>query len=518
MPPAPSIQDLLDTLRDIDADPDRHQSRSAGFLRSLEDLSDDELDTLDQQLVRRAPKGSGNECWEPEGRYLRICHPAPVESNADDTSKLKTVLQQSANEGSRFKAVGGAWGLSRLGVCRGRIIQMDKHFDFVDVDVAKKEARVGAGATFQDIARVIDGAGLAMANMPGFEQLTIGGTLSVGGLGSGMKHAAICSAVKELQMLCVNDRGNVEERVFRRGDEHFSAAVTSLGALGVITSVTLDLMPSYFLKESREPLSWHEIKVALPALLQRQRDDSPVHGALHSAEVWLSPYSDGKNCILGKRRYDRGPAKGTRPPALRKPRQPLMRFLGHLLNLFPNRRWDPLLFALEQTESDPVILPWHEGLNFGAPNWVRVLASAVAVPLDAVVSGTLVEDLSAHLQKLAKDHDQFITSPIGLRFGGASDSWMSMAHGRETCLIEIPVLIDTDSASDTLTRFVRDWTKGVKGRPHWGQFNPLSAAEISERYPVKNRREFGKAMKALDPKSVFATERIRTLRGLFTQL
>jgi xylitol oxidase len=122
-----------------------------------------------------------------------------------------------------------------------------------DVEVGDGVATVGAGMTYAAVAAELDAAGLALHNLASLPHISVGGAIATATHGSGVGNGNLASAVAGLEM--VSSSGDVLR--LQRGDADFEGAVVGLGALGVVTRVTLDVEPAFEVRQDVfEGLSW----------------------------------------------------------------------------------------------------------------------------------------------------------------------------------------------------------------------------------------------------------------------
>ena len=115
----------------------------------------------------------------------------------------------------------------------------------VEIDTARRLARVAAGLRYGDIVESLDAAGLALPNLASLPHLSVAGAVATGTHGSGPGNQGLASAVSGLEL--VNGDGDLVE--LRRGEPGFDGAVVSLGCVGAVVSVTLDLVPSFAVRQ-----------------------------------------------------------------------------------------------------------------------------------------------------------------------------------------------------------------------------------------------------------------------------
>lgn len=107
----------------------------------------------------------------------------------------------------------------------------------VEVDTAARTVRVGGGVRYAELARRVHAHGLALPNMASLPHISVVSSVATGTHGSGVGNAPLAAPVREVEIVTA-DGSTV---MIGRGDERFGGAVTSLGALGVVTALTLDL-------------------------------------------------------------------------------------------------------------------------------------------------------------------------------------------------------------------------------------------------------------------------------------
>lgn len=111
----------------------------------------------------------------------------------------------------------------------------------VDVDTTARTVRVAGGVRYAELARQVHEHGLALHNMASLPHISVAGSVATGTHGSGVTNGSLASAVREVELI-TSDGSTV---TIARGEDRFDGAVTSLGALGVVTALTLDLEPDF---------------------------------------------------------------------------------------------------------------------------------------------------------------------------------------------------------------------------------------------------------------------------------
>src|SRR5690606_33944883 len=138
---------------------------------------------------------------------------------------------------------------------------------------------VGAGIRYGDLATDLQAAGWALPNLASLPHISVGGAIATGTHGSGNAVPSLAASVAGLEIVLAS--GDVLE--LRRGDPDFDGAVVSLGALGIVTRVTLDIVPTFDIEQS--------VFEGLPFAAVEENFDA-ITGAAYSVSMfttWRNP-------------------------------------------------------------------------------------------------------------------------------------------------------------------------------------------------------------------------------------
>jgi hypothetical protein len=459
---------------------------------------------------------------------LAMPYTPEVVAQPGSLQELLASMQQAATAWEPMKAIGDGYGFANTGFTKGYLFPMVSKLTRVlpipaselkpDADAANL-LRFEGGATIDIITKELWARGKAVLNQPGYERLTFVGTMSSGGHGSGTWCGPLSDHAVALHLVTLDAQGQLKQfqverppgisnpDAFRAAHPDveliqddanlFDACTVAMGCLGIIYSATIRVRDRYNIRETRTKLRWSQIKEQLPALLT---DQGPGK-RLHSIEVWINPYQvDGDVWgILGQRAETHDPPHGERALVIEYGGpQFLYNLIAWWVEHFPQAVPGLINAAMSATASGEVVMEAPKGLNFGAPNLAPVTAASCGVPTKDI--GNLVDQLLTWFQSRAETTESYITSPLGLRFVRAASALLSPAYARDTCMIEVPILLGTPRARETLDAY-HDFLAPFGGRPHWGQVNDMPPDRLGELYP--RLQDFLDCFQALNPKGFF---------------
>lgn len=403
---------------------------------------------------RRGPEQEPQSNWAGNLTYssTRLERPRSIDE-----------LTQLVAESDQVKALGSRHSFSSVADTTGTLITLTEMPRVFTLDAEARTVTFDAATRYGDLAAALQAEGWALPNMASLPHITVAGSVATGTHGSGNANPPLASSVRSLEMVLAD--GSL--RTFRRGEADFDGAVVSLGALGIVTTLTLEVIPSFEVRQDiYEGVSWEGVLENFEeltgaaysvSLFTRWADE-------HFGLVWMKSTQEPPAEVLGvsARREDIGLAGG--PPE----------------------------FATEQGGrwgSWDQRLP-HFRLDFTPSNGDE-LQSEYLLPRENAVEGLRrMRALAAEIEPL------LLISEI--RTMAADEQWLSGASGRETVGFHFTWLQREAEVAALLPR-LEEQLLPLGARPHWGK--RFATTEIASLYPRLG--DFTRLAKELDPKGTF---------------
>ncbi|MFI9612313.1 D-arabinono-1,4-lactone oxidase [Streptomyces sp. NPDC052023] len=379
--------------------------------------------------------------------------------------------------GARLRVLGSGHSFNEIAEPGpgGVLLSLDALPPAIDVDTAARTVRVPGGVRYAELARRVHAHGLALANMASLPHISVAGSVATGTHGSGVGNGPLAVAVREVELV-TGDGATVR---IGRGEERFGGAVTSLGALGVVTALTLDLEPAFEVEQ--------HVFTELPL---KGLDFEQVMAAAYSVSLFTDWRAPGFRQVWVKRRTDRPmPAFPWAPPATRA--------------LHPV----PGMPAVNCTEQFGVPGPWHERLpHFRAeftPSSGAELQSEYLMPRSCATGA--LHALDAIRTVLAP-----VVQTCEVRTVAADEQWLSPAYGRDSVAVHFTWVADMAVVLPVVRR-VEEALESFGARPHWGKVFAMPGAVVRERFP--RLPEFRSLVEELDPAGKFTNAFVRGVLG-----
>ncbi|MGW5200833.1 D-arabinono-1,4-lactone oxidase [Streptomyces spiralis] len=391
----------------------------------------------------------------------------------DSVEALRAVVGKSA----AVRALGSGHSFNEIADPGpgGVLLRLDALPAEVDVDTAARTVRVGGGVRYAELARRVHAHGLALPNLASLPHISVAGSVATGTHGSGVANGPLATAVREVELVTA-DGSTVR---IGKGDARFGGAVTSLGALGVVTTLTLDLEPAYQVEQ--------HLFTELPL---EGLDFETVAGAAYSVSLFTDCRDPGFRQVWLKRRTDQVlpefpwavPAKVALHPV-------------------------PGMPAENCTEQFGVPGPWHERLpHFRAeftPSSGAELQSEYLLPRECALD-------ALHAVHRIRETVAPVLQTCEVRTVAADEQWLSPSHGRDTVALHFTWVEDTAAVLPVVRR-LEEALESFGPRPHWGKVFAVPAAALRERYPRLD--DFRTLVRELDPAGKFTNAFVRDLLG-----
>jgi L-gulonolactone oxidase len=410
-----------------------------------------------------------------------------------DVDEVALLVKNAAAEGRRVKPIGSGHSFTAAGVTDGVQVRLDRMAAVTHIDAERGLVTVQAGMPLHVLNRALATTGLAMSNLGDIDRQTISGALSTGTHGTGQTLGVLATQIRALEL--VTGDGSVLTCSPDERADLFAAARVGLGALGIVTSVTLQCEPAFTLVADERPMPVDEVV---------DRFDEFAQDNAHFEFYWF-PHTER---ALVKR--NNRPAPGE-----------LVRGLGRFRTFVEDealanaafgaicrlgRARPSLVPRLNRTaaallSSRRFAAPSHE--VFVSPRRVRFVEMEYAVPREhASAAFAAIRDV------IDRDGLQ-VSFPIEARVAAADDIPLSTASGRASAYFAVHMF--RGEPYERYFRAVEARMRDLGGRPHWGKMHWRTAEDLRPVYPRFD--EFLAQRDAVDPHRVFGNAYLEQVLG-----
>jgi xylitol oxidase len=329
------------------------------------------------------------------------------------------------------------------------------------VEIADGTVSFGGGLRYGEVARVLDAEALALHNLASLPHITVAGAVATATHGSGVGNGNLATAVAGLEL--VTSAGDLVRA--RRGDEDFEGMVVSLGALGAVVRVTLDVEPAYEVSQRVfEGMPWETLLGHYDAIAAAGYSVSVFTLWGETSSVWVKSRGEPPSELFGATPAptDRHPIPGIDPVNCTAQRG------------VPGPWWDRLP---------------HFRMGF-TPSAGEELQSEYLVPRrNAVAAIDAVRDLGARMRP--------VLQVCEIRTIAADALWMSPQYGQPTTALHFTWAREPAAVEAVLVELEAALAP-FEARPHWGKVFVARPAHLYER-----RGDFAALAERLDPRGAF---------------
>jgi xylitol oxidase len=361
------------------------------------------------------------------------------------------------------------------------MISLDRLPMPVEIDREANTVTINPGMRYHELNLALDQAGLALHNTASLPHITVAGAVATATHGSGDKLKNLSAAVAALEL--VTSDGDVVR--FARGDADFAGTVVNVGALGVVTSITLDVQPSYVVRqEVFLDLAWDVVYEYFDEIMSSGDSVS-----------LFTDYGDTVNELWVKTRVSSDDDW-----------QPRSEFFGAraaTVRVHPV----PSLDGTHCTEQLGIPGPWRERMP-------HFMVEAIGDTGDEMQTEYMVGRGDAvDAFRALKDEISEVVRPYifaaEVRSVAADDLWLSTAYQRDTVCLHYATKADPAMPNQVIPAIERTLAP-FEPRPHWGKLFVATADELAPRYP--KMADFRALADRLDPRgafrSAFVTEHV----------
>ena len=363
-------------------------------------------------------------------------------------------VQQLVSAHSKMKVLGTKHCFNRIADSKDFFLSSAKLNKIVSLDKDNHTVTVEGGIKYGELAPWLDQQGFALHNLASLPHISVAGAVTTATHGSGVKNGNLATAVSALEI--VKADGSVVQLTKKDGDA-FNAAVVGLGALGVVTKVTLNIQPAFKMRQyvyERLPLQQ----------LQQHFDD--IVSAGYSVSLFTDWAADSINEVWVKARVD--------DTANSTAKNDFFGATPATKNMHPIAA----LSAENCTEQMGVPGPWYERMphfKMGfTPSSGKELQAEYFVPHQHAVEAIMAIQ---QMGKMITPH-LFISE---IRTIAADDFWMSPCYKQDAVTIHFTWKQEWDAVRKLLPQ-IEAALAPFNAKPHWGKLFTMSSNTLHEHY------------------------------------
>jgi xylitol oxidase len=363
-------------------------------------------------------------------------------------------VQQVVKSCTKLRALGSRHSFNGIADSTQNQISL-KRLDSMTIDKVARTVTVGAGVTYGQLSPWLDQQGYALHNLASLPHISVIGACATGTHGSGPRNGNLSTQVAALELVTAD--GNLIHLSRQKDGDHFLGSVVNLGALGIVTAVTLNIEPTFQMRQIvYENLSMDQLEHNMDTIFATGYSVSLFTDWQHHriSQVWIkSKVQPGQPADM--------------PPL----------FYGATLQ---KEKLHPLAGHNAESCTDQMGIPgpWYERMphfkmNF-TPSSGQEIQSEFFVPRERGYQAMLaVEQLRDHITP-----HLFITE---LRTIAADDLWISPAYQRDSMAIHFTWKPETDAVNKVLP-LIEATLAPFDARPHWAKVFTMKPARLQSLY------------------------------------
>jgi xylitol oxidase len=383
-------------------------------------------------------------------------------------------VQEIVRGARSVRVLGSRHSFNDIADSPGDLLSLARIPRTVEIDPAAPSVMVDGGIRYGELCGPLDTAGYALHNLASLPHISVAGACATATHGSGDRSGGLATAVSAMEVVTAD--GSIARFARDREPGELDGAVVSLGGLGAVTKLTLDVQPTFLMRQ--------DVYENLP-LAELERHFGELTSGADSVSFftdWRGPTVDQ---VWLKRRLTDG------------------RSLEPAGELFGATRATTALHPIRAISADACTPqlgapgPWHERFPHfrmdRTPSSGDELQSEYLVPrergLEAISSIRTLRDRIAPLVQISE-----------IRTIAADGLWMSPSFGRASVALHFTWQPDWAAVRDVLP-LVERALQPFDPRPHWGKLFTMPADEVRSRYP--KLPDFANLLRRYDPDGTF---------------
>jgi FAD/FMN-containing dehydrogenase len=391
--------------------------------------------------------------------------------------------------GRKIRCIGTGHSWSELALTDDILMATDGLNKILSIDKVKNQATIQAGAKLEDLNIALWNKGYAFSNLGSIARQSLAGAVSTATHGTGLNFQVLGSMVESFKL--VKADGEILELDKTKDSEVFKTSLVSLGSLGIITEMTINIVPKFQLHERSGLMDFAEVCDNILDWLKKE----------NHIKMWWFAHTDKMMVYRYNKTYE--PVNDT---WFRQ------KFMDEWVSVYFYR------LMLWWSNRKPIRRKWmnQQIVNGFLPDVNRTERSykVYNVPEPPIHRETewafdinLTPTLLREYKQMVEEKGHLINFIQEIRFVKGDDFALSPCHGRDSVYVGA-YNADNQGWNELLADFEEMAIKH-NGRPHWGKEFNIGAEYLNPAYPKWD--EFAKLRNELDPDGRFMNPMMKEL-------
>jgi hypothetical protein len=391
------------------------------------------------------------------------CVPARI-VEASSEQDVATAIVEASRSGLRVRTPGSGHSVTPVSCTDGILLDTRGLTGITTVDKTSRTATIRSHTTIAELGAPLWEAGLALKNQGDIDSQTIAGAVATSTHGSGPTLGSFSSFLSACRL--VDGKGTIRELSLDKTPDEMAAAQCSIGMLGVMTELTIQLAPAYHL---------HEQVIFMPVGELRERWDQLLAGYRHFSFFWMP--TDASSELYG----------------------------------FPPAKADFCLVRLyQETAEEPGArpLPPNERIDRAYRIYPLVFEPNFH-ELEYLLPAASARDAFESQREFMLRNLPDSIFPMEVRFVAADQAWLSPKYKRDSIIISVSGKPGTNYWPYLKKCDERLFEQG--GRPHWGKLHFMTGERLASRF--EKYEAFKSLRRRFDPAGMFLNDHLAEMFG-----
>lgn len=397
-------------------------------------------------------------------------------------------LQNLVLQYPKIKCLGSRHSFNGIADSTENLISLQHLNRIVSLDQERMTVTVEAGIRYGELCKVLNREGFALHNLASLPHISVAGAVATATHGSGVRNGNLATAVSAMEIVTALGEKICLSR--EHDKEVFEGMVVGLGGLGVVSQLTLDLLPTFTMKQTvYENLSMTQLRANFDEIMS----------SAYSVSLFTHWQNENFTQVWIKSLVEENPHETASVEATSE-------WFGATLSTRP-RHPLPDMSAENCTEQGGVPGAWFERLpHFRmefTPSRGEELQSEYLLPRAHALSALeAIQQIGEQIAPL------LLVSEV--RTVAADTLWMSPCYKQDCIGIHFTWKPKWDAVKKVLP-LIEAQLEPFDARPHWGKLFTMSPSRIQSLYP--KLPDFRRLLEEYDPQGKFRNEFLETYLG-----